>query len=116
MYPIKLFIKKLPMSSLLGATLILHVAVWVWLAWYIRPQSGQIFLHYNVLFGVDLTGDWYEVFLLPLVGLVIIVLNTFLALLLYNKDRFASLVLLTTTLIVHCILLIVASLLVFLNI
>lgn len=116
LYPFKLFIKKLSTAIPLGTALLLHLGVWGWLAFYIRPQEEPIFLHYNVLFGVDLTGEWYYVFSLPLVGAFVIIVNSVLAWFLYTKDSFASYVLLTTTVIVHVFLVIVAALLVFLNV
>ena len=42
--------------------------VWDW--WYvvsnIHSSSGQIFLHYTSLFGVDLVGEWWKIFYLPI--------------------------------------------------
>ena len=116
MYPIRLFLRKKPILILLFCAILLHIAVWGWLAYYIRPQEAHIFLHYNVLFGVDLTGPWYYVFFLPIAGAVMLIVNTLLAWLLYNKDRFASYLLLFVSIVAHIFLFIDATLLTFLNI
>lgn len=116
LYPIRLFCKKRPNFLLLGLALLVHLGVWGWLLYYIRPQEQPIFLHYNVLFGVDLTGQWYHVFALPIGGLCVYLINAVLAWLLYNKDSFASYVLLFTSVIVQLCLAVVAALLVFLNV
>lgn len=116
MYPIRLFLKHLPNAILLGLSIALNLFSWGWLLWYIRPQQSPIFLHYNVLFGVDLTGFWYEVFFLPLAGLMIIIVNTILAWILYKKDRFAGYVLLWTAVFCQFLIAVVSGLLVFLNV
>lgn len=116
LYPFRLFLKKRPNLILLIAALFVHLGVWGWLLYYIGPQDQPIFLHYNVLFGVDLTGEWYHVFALPAGGLCVYLINAFLAWLLYNKDSFASYVLLSASLIVQLCLAVVAALLVFLNV
>ena len=36
-------------------------------------------LHYNIYLGIDRFGLWYEVFILPVIGIVILVLNLSLA-------------------------------------
>ena len=116
MYPIRLFLKHLPNAIFLGLSFLINLFAWGWLLLYIRPQEAPIFLHYNVLFGVDLTGMWYEVFFLPLAGFLIIVTNSLLAWILYKKDRFAGYVLLCTAAFCQILIAIVSGLLVFLNV
>jgi hypothetical protein len=115
-YPIKLYIKNLPNLIMLGSSLILNIAVWFWLFWQIRPQEEQIFLHYNILFGVDLVGSWWRIVFVPLSGLLIIIVNAILGWVLFRKDKFASQLLNATSVVCQIFLLIVASLLVFLNV
>lgn len=38
------------------------------LIYFIRPSETPIVLHYNVYFGVDLLGIWWQVYALPLLG------------------------------------------------
>lgn len=38
------------------------------LAYFIRPSETPMILHYNVYFGVDLLGIWWQVYMLPFLG------------------------------------------------
>jgi hypothetical protein len=115
-YPIKLYIKNIPNLIMLSSSLVLNLVVWFWLFWQIRPQEEQIFLHYNILFGVDLVGSWWRIVFVPLSGLLIFIINAILGWLLFGKDKFASYILNAVSIFCQIFLLIVASLLVFLNV
>lgn len=116
LYPLKLYLQTLPNKILLGSNLLMNIAIWVWLAWYISPQKDPIFLHYNVLFGVDLVGQWWRVFIIPLVGLFIILVNAVIGWTTFHKDKFIAYFLSSTALVCQIFLFISAYLLVFLNI
>lgn len=64
--------------------------MWWYLLKNIRPGVEQIFLHYNVVFGVDLLGAWWNSYLLPAGGVLIFMVNYFLSFLFYNFDRVLS--------------------------
>lgn len=96
--------------------LILNITNWVWLLWEIRPQNELIFLHYNILFGVDLLGFWWKVLYLPIVGLIIILVNIFLGWSLFSKDKFFAYILNFISVFCQIFLLIASSLLIFLNV
>ena len=115
-YPLKLYIKKKQNLILLSLGLSFNIASWVWLFLNIHSHLGQVFLHYNILFGVDLVGPWYMVFALPLAGLLIIFLNAILGWFLYRQDPFAAYILNAIAIFVNVLLLISAALLVFLNV
>jgi len=115
-YPLKLYLKKKQNIILLGSALLLNIASWVWLLVNIRPSVGQVFLHYNILFGVDLVGSWYAVLSLPTAGLSIIILNAILGWFLYKQDAFAAYLLNAVAVLVNIFLLVAAALLVFLNV
>ena len=89
-YPLKLYIKypsNIVFFSIAGA---LNIATWVWIVWNIRPQTEPVFLHYNILYGVDLIGSWYKVFYLPLLGLGIFLFNSFFGWFFFHKDPFIA--------------------------
>ncbi len=115
-YPFKLYVQLKPIKMLFGLSLLCNLGIILWLAWYVRPQEVPIFLHHNILFGVDLTGPWYAVFYLPLIGIIILTLNLFLGMFLYKKDKLTSHVLALVTFLCHVFLVISATLLVFLNV
>lgn len=115
-YPIKLYLRHLPNRIMLLSSVMANLLIWGWLAWNIRPQESAIFLHYNVLFGVDLIGPWQRVFYVPLAGLSIILVNAFIGWFLFSKDKFAAHVLNGAALLSQIFLIVVAALLVFLNV
>ena len=116
MYPIKLYFKHLPNLIMLPVGLLFNLASWVWLLWQINPQPEPIFLHYNILFGVDYIGEWWKVLYLPIVGLFIFLVNGILAWILFSRDKFASQVLNFVSVLCQIFILIASALLVFLNV
>lgn len=116
MYPIKLYFKRPGNFVPLITSGLLNLFTWGWLLFYIRKQEDPVFLHYTVIFGVDYTGDWKQVFLVPLGGLFILLLNMMLGWLLFHKDDFAGYVLNAVALIIQIILLVTSVLLVLLNV
>lgn len=64
---------------------------WAMLAYFIRPVDFLIILHYNVYFGVDILGNWQEVFFLPGTGTFFWVVNFILSYFFYlKKERVAT--------------------------
>ncbi|MFA6424373.1 MAG: hypothetical protein WCV83_03640 [Candidatus Magasanikbacteria bacterium] len=61
--------------------------MWVYAAMYVRATSDQIFLHYNVVFGVDLIGEWWKILVVPFGGLLIFLLNFSLSWYCYSTDK-----------------------------
>jgi len=88
----------------------------VWLILQIKPQVDPIFLHYNILFGVDFIGPWWQIFFLPAIGLLILIINTVLSWLFFQKDKFGAYLLLGVALLCEIFLFIATVLLVFLNV
>lgn len=95
------------------AALLVNFADWGVVAFFIRPVDFPIILHYNVYFGVDVIGAWWQIYFLPLIGLLILSVNTLLGYLFYQqKERIVAHLLLLATFIVQiCISIAVASLL-----
>lgn len=61
------------------------------LGYFIRPSENLFILHYNVYFGVEIQGVWWQVFLLPLAGLLFFCGHLFFARRFYEKsERIAS--------------------------
>lgn len=84
------------------AALLVNFGNWAAIAYFIRPVDFPIILHYNVYFGVDVIGAWWQVYFLPLIGLTILSVNTVLGYLFYQqKERIVAHLLLLTTLIVQ---------------
>jgi len=115
-YPITLYLRYLPNLIMLSLSLFLNLAVWIWLLWQIKPIAEPIFLHYNILFGVDLVGPWWKVLYLPIIGCVILLVNAILGWLLFGRDKFIAQFLNAVTVLCQMFLFIAAALLVFLNV
>ena len=81
-------------NFLLGSGFFL-IAGWGILLYFIRPRETPLILHYNVYFGVDLLGSWWQAYLLQGVATFLFLVHIFLAYSFYQKkDRFASYILL----------------------
>lgn len=84
-----LFKKKIFILNLILG-LVLNLALWLLIYFEIEPQQEPVILHYNIYFGVDLIGDWYKIYALPLFGLVVFLLNFTLAGLIYHRAKVLS--------------------------
>ena len=58
----------------------LNLLLWLFLIIRIQPSAAWIPLHYNVNFGIDFLGPWLYIFLFPLAGFALIVLDLILGL------------------------------------
>ena len=100
----------------MGVALLLNLTAWVWAAWYIRPQEGNIFLHYTILYGIDYVGAWWGIFRLPFLGLIIFFTNSIVGWLIFHRDKTAGHLLQVINVVAQAFLLIAVILLVFLNV
>ena len=116
LYPFKLYIKSIPNVIMFGLSALLNTATWFWLFWNIRPQEEPVFLHYNILFGVDYIGPWWKMVFLPATGFVILLTNAVLGWLMYQKHAFFAHLANAASVLCQIFILISASLLVFLNV
>jgi TctA family transporter len=90
LFPVKIYFKdrwilgSLVISGLFfGYTLVNTIR-------FIRPTSEQMFLHYNIIFGIDLIGEWWKLYLMPAAMLVVIILNFIISYFYYRHNRFIS--------------------------
>ncbi len=96
------FLRNPIVQWLLIASLFINLADWAALAFFIRPVDFPIILHYNVYFGVDIIGGWWQAYFLPFTGAVILLVNAVLAHFFYGrKERIASYVLLMAALAIQ---------------
>ena len=83
-------------------SLAINLANWATIAFFIRPVDFPIVLHYNVYFGVDLIGSWWQIYFMPFIGLLILLVNASLGYLFYQrKERIAAHLLMLATFIVQ---------------
>ena len=102
-------------------SIILNIITW-FILWYelhaysYSNEFGQIFLHYNIYFGIDNIGYWTAAFIIPILGLFIIIFNNLLAYIFYLQEKLISQLLIFTQTILQIILFIAAIFLILLNI
>lgn len=113
--PLRLFLHNRVVQLLLGIALFFNFTIWFLLWWFIPHNAESIFLHYTIYFGVDRVGDWKEIFFLPAEGLFLLLLNTFLSVCIFVRERVGSLLLLGTGILLNLYLLFAGVLLVLLN-
>ena len=82
--------------SLLLMQSVLVLALIGLFSFFLRPSDALTVLHYNVYFGVDLLGVWWQILILPGIALVFVLLNLFLAYQFYaiQRERIAAYLLL----------------------
>lgn len=66
--------------------LLIFIALFALVAFFIRPDSGTVILRYNSFFGVDLLGAWWQAYLVPGICLSFFLINLSLALLLFRRQ------------------------------
>jgi hypothetical protein len=94
---------------------ILNLLLWIFLYWKIQPQVDPIVLNYNIYFGISLIGDWWHIFTLPLVGLVIWLINLILVAIWSKKEQLLTSFLSYTTTLIQILLIIVSIFMVMVN-
>jgi len=96
------------------AILLINVATWINL-FQITKVDGLIPLHYNIYFGIDYMGEWYKIFTLPLIGLIVFAVNLFISIFVYFKDKFISYILLVSAILVQIIIFLASLSVVWIN-
>ncbi|MBU2082078.1 hypothetical protein KKH14_01485 [Patescibacteria group bacterium] len=102
----KEFLKNIVNRILLGSSLIFNIGLFLFFLFFIRQSNIPIVLHYNVNWGVDYLGEVKNIFILPVVGLLILSLNGFLAINLWGKNKTLSYFFTVITLLVQFFLVI----------
>ncbi len=89
------FFRNTLVRILFGGNLLALSASIAILAYFIRPTENPIVLHYNVYFGVDLLGAWWQVYALPAAAAIALFGHLFLARgFYYRTERIAAYLLL----------------------
>ncbi len=110
------FFKNPIVFFLLLAVIVLNLASFIILAVFVEKSSSPVILHYNVYFGVDLIGDWWQIYIMPGMGLFFAMINLFLALHFYGqKERIASYCLMLASFIIESGILISSILIALIN-
>lgn len=76
--------------NIIRLSVLLNVCLWVYLYRNKIGGSYPVILHYNLIFGVDYREIYSKIYLIPKVGLAIIVFNAILSYMLYSKEKLAA--------------------------
>jgi len=91
--------------------LIFNIITFLFIYYKIIPTGKTFALKYNVIVGVEWYGNGYNLYQIPLVGLMILLVNFLLARLLVDRNNFLSRMSIFVTLTVQVLLLSAALLL-----
>jgi hypothetical protein len=84
------------------ASIFVNLASWIFMIIFIRPVDYPIILHYNVYFGVDLIGAWWQAYFLPAIGTFLLIFNFGLSKFIFEKkERIAAYILLLAAFIIQ---------------
>ncbi|MFA5211043.1 MAG: hypothetical protein WC414_00885 [Patescibacteria group bacterium] len=114
-YPLKIYLITPVIAIFSAINLFFILLSFFWLIIQIPRNIGQVFLHYNILFGVDRIGSWGQIFILPLTGLLFFLLNEILAWFFYSKDKMISYFLNICSILLNIFVFVAVILTVFIN-
>ncbi len=97
------------------AIYLINAFSWGLILWKLPFTTDTVYLHYNVYFGIDLTGSWYGVLWIPGSGAVIAVVNTIAVFVLKQLPSIVKYIILGATAVMQCALLLASVLIVLLN-
>ena len=115
-YYLKLYFRDPWVAIPLVGSVVLQALNWWYILTRIHPQTEQIFLHYNIIFGVDLIGNWWKIFYLPGFGTLILFINYTMSFWSYGRDKVLAHVLSVSTFIFEVFLAVAVVMIVGLNI
>lgn len=72
---------------LVGAAIVFQAIALGVLGWLVHPRGMPVIIHYNAYFGVDLLGVWWQAYLLPVIGSVLVLGHIVMGWLLYAIGR-----------------------------
>jgi hypothetical protein len=74
----------------LSIALLLNIIQWALIYFKLRPDSSNILLHYNVVYGTDLVDRGTLAYLIPGLALIFLLVNFTVGYFMYNREKLAS--------------------------
>ncbi|MAF13962.1 MAG: hypothetical protein CMI53_03645 [Parcubacteria group bacterium] len=87
---IQLFFNDKVIKGNLLFSILVNIFLWIFLVWQVKSFPDLISLHYNIYFGIDLLGSKYQLFLLPVLGLIFFFINLLIGSMVYTKEKILS--------------------------
>ncbi len=95
--------------------LLVNIVLWVLLLLKFWNFGEYIILDYNIYFGISMLGPWYQILIMPLLGLAVIAVDFLLAFKVYLKNILVSYFLIFAALGFNLIMLAAGLFLIFVN-
>ena len=101
--------------NILILSALINLGLWIYL--FVNRISGPypVILHYNLFFGVDYLGEYYKIFFIPLVGLLLLLGNGAASFWLYFREKLAAYFLIITALEIQIFLFIAGAAIIRIN-
>lgn len=80
----------------------------------VKPTQLPVPLHYNIYFGIDLVGEWWFLYMLPAIGVILLLLNALIASLI--KEAHLLRIILYSCVVISQIILLISLILLLQNI
>ncbi|MGP8321209.1 MAG: hypothetical protein ACT6FE_02650 [Methanosarcinaceae archaeon] len=110
-----LFWKNKTVVNCISLSLFLNLSLWIYFFQNKKTGDYPIILHYNIISGVDYLGVYEKIYLIPFVGLLLILFNSILGYFLYNKEKLASYFLVFNTFVIQIFLVVSGYLIISIN-
>lgn len=104
---------------MLGASIFLLALTLALPIWRIVPIAGEkpyLPLHYNIYFGVDRFGPWWQVFVPPALGVVFLLVALAMQVRFFRREPMLGRFFSVSTVLIEAVLLVAMTLLVLLNV
>ena len=105
--------KVIGLSFLIG--FLLNILLCGYLYFQIKPQEEPFLLHYNIFLGIDLIGSWWQIYYIPILGLIILLINFIIGWLIFIKAKILCYFLVITALISQIFLIISTIFIILIN-
>jgi len=105
---------RINFASLSTASL-LNIIHWVILYSKIKPSQSNLLLHYNVVYGADVIGKSIYLYWIPLLALILLILNTTLAIAIYQREKLAAYFINVASVAVQVVFLVASIVLILIN-
>lgn len=95
--------------------LALDIALPIWRIVPLAESRPYIPLHYNIYLGVDRLGSWYQIFVIPAIGLGLFLFHLVLQTIAFRKEKLLAVMVAIATVVLEFLLLVAMALIVLLN-
>jgi len=114
-YLLKVFFREPWVYIPLAISASAQVFMWPYIFLRLSVLGGSVFLHYNIIFGVDYVGEWWRILFLPIAGLAFVIINFIAAIYTFNADKLLSRILTVFTAVLELFLALAVYLIVDIN-